>query len=140
MLNSLLKSKISRRHGFSLIEIMIAVTLITLISAIAVPNLFRARKRSQATHILEDLRIIDNAIDQYAVENDKSPTAAVEWNDLKPFIKKGTRLAEGNSTDVLGNYFIHGVIQDGVSISRASYENLQDIIPAEFWSPYGIQP
>ena len=118
---------------------MIAVTLIALISAIAIPNLFRARKRSHATHILEDLRIIDDAIDQYAFENDKAPTSAVGWSDIRPFIKKGSRLYNTDSTDILGNYIITGVIQDGVTLSQDSFRSLSDIAPAEFWSPYGIQ-
>ena len=49
------------RGGFTLVEIMIVVAIIALLAAIAVPNFLRARKRSQATRILEDLRIIDSA-------------------------------------------------------------------------------
>ena len=56
------------RGGFTLVEIMIVVAIIALLAAIAVPNFLRARKRSQATRILEDLRQIDSAIDQYAIE------------------------------------------------------------------------
>ena len=62
----------SRRGGFTLVEIMIVVAIIALLAAIAVPNFLRARKRSQATRILEDLRIIDSATDQYAIENNKT--------------------------------------------------------------------
>ena len=57
------------RGGFTLVEIMIVVAIIALLAAIAVPNFLRARKRSQATRILEDLRMIDSAVDQYAIEN-----------------------------------------------------------------------
>jgi prepilin-type N-terminal cleavage/methylation domain-containing protein len=58
----------TRRGGFTLVEIMIVVAIIALLAAIAVPNFLRARKRSQATRILEDLRLIDAAVDQYAIE------------------------------------------------------------------------
>ena len=47
----------TRRGGFTLVEIMIVVAIIALLAAIAVPNFLRARKRSQATRCLEDLRI-----------------------------------------------------------------------------------
>jgi len=53
----------TRRGGFTLVEIMIVVAIIALLAAIAVPNFLRARKRSQATQVLEDLRLIDSAID-----------------------------------------------------------------------------
>ena len=46
---------------------MVVVAIIALLASIAVPNFLRARKRSQATRMLEDLRIIDSAIDQYAI-------------------------------------------------------------------------
>ena len=59
----------SRRGGFTLVEIMIVVAIIALLAAIAVPNFLRARKRSQATRILEDLRDLDHALDQYAIDN-----------------------------------------------------------------------
>ena len=62
----------TRRGGFTLVEIMIVVAIIALLAAIAVPNFLRARKRSQATQVLEDLRLIDSAIDQYAIEYNKT--------------------------------------------------------------------
>ncbi len=60
------------RGGFTLVEIMIVVAIIALLAAIAVPNFLRARKRSQATRILEDLRLLDSANDQYAIETNKN--------------------------------------------------------------------
>ena len=49
-------SLIHPRAGFTLVEIMIVVAVISLLATIAVPNWLRARKRSQATRVLEDLR------------------------------------------------------------------------------------
>ena len=73
MLQKLQKS----RGGFTLVEIMIVVAIIALLAAIAVPGFIRARKRSQATRMLEDLRLIDAAVDQYAVETNKKGGFAV---------------------------------------------------------------
>src|SRR5215467_6344281 len=60
------------RSGFTLVEIMIVVAIIALLAAIAVPGFLRARKRSQASRILNDLRMIDAACDQYAIETNRS--------------------------------------------------------------------
>src|SRR6187549_396807 len=75
------------RGGFTLVEIMIVVAIIALLAAIAVPNFLRARKRSQATRILEDLRMIDSAIDQYAIETNKTSGANVVWVDVQSYLK-----------------------------------------------------
>src|SRR5213076_348636 len=82
----------NRSGGFTLVEIMIVVAIIALLAAIAVPNFLRARKRSQATAILEEMRLIDGAKDQYAIENNLSGTANVTWPQVKLFLKVGTRL------------------------------------------------
>ena len=68
MLNKLNK----RRGGFTLVEIMIVVAIIAFLAAIAVPGFLRARKRSQAAKILNDLRMIDAAVDQYAIETNRT--------------------------------------------------------------------
>ena len=88
MLNKLNK----RRGGFTLVEIMIVVAIIALLAAIAVPGFLRARKRSQASRIINDLRLIDSAVDQYAIENNKSSGSAVNVADWTNYLKKGTNL------------------------------------------------
>src|ERR1700749_609355 len=75
------------RGGFTLVEIMIVVAIIALLAAIAVPNFLRSRKRSQATQILEDLRQIDSAKDQYAIENNKKGADAVTWANVQAYLK-----------------------------------------------------
>src|SRR3954465_14593412 len=69
--NSMLNAFNKRRGGFTLVEIMIVVAIIALLAAIAVPGFLRARKRSQASRILNDLRMIDSAVDQYAIETNR---------------------------------------------------------------------
>ncbi len=56
---------------------MIVVAIIALLTAIAVPGFLRARKRSHASKILHDLRMIDAAVGQYAIENGKR--TVIRW-------------------------------------------------------------
>ena len=65
-------SNAKSHKGFTLVEIMIVVAIIALLAAIAVPGFLRARKRSQASRILNDLRMIDSAVDQYAIETNRT--------------------------------------------------------------------
>ena len=71
---------------------MIVVAIIALLAAIAVPGFLRARKRSQASRILNDLRLIDAACDQYAIETNKTTGAPVGVTDWTNYLKKGTAL------------------------------------------------
>src|SRR5438034_4975960 len=77
-----------KRGGFTLVEIMIVVAIIALLAAIAVPGFLRARKRSQASRVVNDLRLIDSAVDQYAIENNKTTGAMVNTADWEIYMKK----------------------------------------------------
>src|ERR1700761_7174441 len=101
----MLQKLTNRRGGFTLVEIMIVVAIIALLAAIAVPNFLRARKRSQATRCLEDLRIIDSALDQYAIENNKTGGNSVQWTDVQVYLKNGSVLYNSGGTDLLGNSY-----------------------------------
>jgi prepilin-type N-terminal cleavage/methylation domain-containing protein len=127
------------RGGFTLVEIMIVVAIIALLAAIAVPNFLRARKRSQATRCLEDLRVIDSACDQYAIENNKTTGNSVNWSDVQSYLKTGSVLYNSNGTDLFGNFYgSSGVFSvDNIpKLSSTTYGKLSDVAPLAFWSPY----
>jgi prepilin-type N-terminal cleavage/methylation domain-containing protein len=124
------------RGGFTLVEIMIVVAIIALLAAIAVPNFLRARKRSQATRILEDLRIIDSAIDQYAIENNKSGGDNVGWADIQNYLKKGSVIYNSGGKDLLGNTFTGYSVDALPKLSATSFQKLSDVAPSDFWSPF----
>ena len=126
------------RGGFTLVEIMIVVAIIALLAAIAVPNFLRARKRSQATRMLEDLRVIDSAIDQYAIETNKSGGATVAWTDVQAYLKRGSVLYNSGATDLLGNVYNGGTFSvDGLpKLSATTFNKLSDVAPSDFWSPF----
>jgi prepilin-type N-terminal cleavage/methylation domain-containing protein len=126
----------TNRAGFTLVEIMIVVAIIALLAAIAVPNFLRSRKRSQATQVLEDLRILDSAVDQYAIENNKSSGANPTFADLQNYMKNGTRLYLSGNTDILGNSFGTFTVDNAPKVPDATYTALSDVAPSAFWSPY----
>jgi prepilin-type N-terminal cleavage/methylation domain-containing protein len=132
MLNKLNK----RRGGFTLVEIMIVVAIIALLAAIAVPGFLRARKRSQASRILNDLRMIDAAVDQYAIETNRStgnPVAITDWTN---YLKKGSSLYNtGNS--ILGSAYGVQTVDTIPRVPTTDYNVLSDVASTGFWSPYG---
>jgi prepilin-type N-terminal cleavage/methylation domain-containing protein len=58
----------SLRRAFTLVEIMIVVLIIGILVAIAVPNFIRARESARARACVANLRQIDSAKEQYAMD------------------------------------------------------------------------
>jgi len=82
-----MKINTTKKSGFTLVEIMIVVAIIGLLAAIAIPNFVRARTTSQANACINNLRQMDGAVQQYALEQKLSSTATYTLSVLKPYIK-----------------------------------------------------
>ena len=122
--------------GFTLVEIMIVVAIIALLAAIAVPGFLRARKRSQASRILNDLRMIDSAVDQYAIETNRKTGDVVGITDWTNYLKKGSLLYNGGKS-LLGSAYGSQTVDTIPQVPPADYTVLSDVASTGFWSPYG---
>jgi prepilin-type N-terminal cleavage/methylation domain-containing protein len=87
------KLSLRTRSGFTMIELMIVVSVIALLTSIAIPNFARARDTSRLNLIYSNLRALDAAKDQWAMENN---------------VDNGTPVA---NLSVLTSYFRGGGIQ-----------------------------
>ena len=83
--------KTNNKSGFTLVEIMIVVAIIGLLAAIAIPNFVKARENAQLNSIFNNLRIIEGAKDQWALENKKGTGDAVaSVTTVSDYLKGGT--------------------------------------------------
>ncbi len=74
--------------GFTLVEIMIVVAIIGLLASIAIPSFVHARAKSQATACINNLRQIESAVQEFALEKGKNNGDAINYpSDLTPYIK-----------------------------------------------------
>jgi prepilin-type N-terminal cleavage/methylation domain-containing protein len=131
MLNKLNK----RRGGFTLVEIMIVVAIIALLAAIAVPGFLRARKRSQASRIINDLRLIDSAVDQYAIENNRTTGSTVPVAAWTNYLKVGSTLYN-TGADLFGNSYGAQTVDTLPKVPTNTFATLSDVADSAFFSPY----
>jgi len=113
----------------TLVEIMIVV------SVIALPGLLRARDRAIAARIRNDLRLIDFAVEQYAIETGKKsgdPVAVADWTNYMP---KGTALYL-TGEDLLGNEYGQQTVDEMPFVPIETYYELGKVADDEFWDPY----
>ena len=126
----------TKRGAFTLVEIMIVVAIIALLAAIAVPGFLRARKRSQASRILNDLRMIDSACDQYAIETNRTSGAVVGTADWTNYLKKGSQLYNSGKS-LLGSAYGQQTVDSIPQVPTNDLATLSDVAGTGFWSPYG---
>jgi prepilin-type N-terminal cleavage/methylation domain-containing protein len=131
----MLKKLTTKRGGFTLVEIMIVVAIIALLAAIAVPGFLRARKRSQASKILNDLRLIDSAMDQYAIETAKKSADPIDVSDWTNYLKKDTVLF-ATGQDLFGDNYGSQTVDSHPSVPASAKDTLSDVTDDAFWSPF----
>jgi prepilin-type N-terminal cleavage/methylation domain-containing protein len=93
-----MKMKTVHKAGFTLVEIMIVVAIIGLLAAIAVPNFVKARTTAQMNACINNLRQIDGAIQQWALEQKKDTTATVTYADISDYLKNAVTCPSGGTT------------------------------------------
>ncbi|VGO15950.1 Fimbrial protein [Pontiella desulfatans] len=69
----------TNKKGFTLVEIMIVVAIIGLLAAIGIPSFAKARDNSRTKACVNNLRIIDAAKEQCAMEEDNSIDNAAQY-------------------------------------------------------------
>lgn len=126
-------------RGFTLVEIMITLAIVAMLAAIALPGYMRSRMRSQATMVLEELRVLDAALELYSHEHSLPSGTSVPFDYLRPYLKAGTSLYE-TGNDLVGNP--HGPFAINVipTVHPDTFTEFEPVADAGFWSPYFRDP
>jgi hypothetical protein len=66
-----------------------AAAVPAMLAAIAIPNFVKARQTAQQNACINNLRQIQAAKDQWALEKRKPATAVPTWEDIQPYLGRG---------------------------------------------------
>ena len=107
-----------RRGGFTLIEVMIVIMVIAILIEIAVPEFLKSRTTSQRNTCINNLKQIDAAKEEWAMDTGAPNGAAVVMKDIASVYIRGP--VTGPTCPANGTYTLNPVGTDPVcSLSAA---------------------
>jgi len=84
---------------------------------------------------MDDLRLIEAAVDQYAIETQRQPGSVVSVSDWTAYLKTETQLCT-TGKDVLGHDFGPQTVDQIPIVPSETYAALADVADDGFWAPF----
>lgn len=92
-------------RGFTLIELMIVISIILILMAVAIPNYQQSVLHARESVLRQDLYVIRSAIDQYTLDKQKAPQSL---------------------QDVVSANYLKEIPEDPMTRSRDTWETVQE--------------
>lgn len=102
--------------GFSLIELLVAITILGTLLAIAIPAFNGYRDQQKVNIAINDLRTLDNKIQSYKASNEAYPSAL-------------TDIPMGSITDPWGNPYQYLKIEGADTKSKGDMRKDKNLVP-----------
>jgi general secretion pathway protein G len=95
----------TRTRGFTLIELMIVISIILILMGVAIPNYQQSVLHARESVLRQDLRVIRDAIDQYTLDKQKAPQSL---------------------QDLVSSNYLKEIPEDPMTGSRDTWEPVQE--------------
>jgi len=94
------RAKLSRKKGFTLAEILVALALIALLAAVLLPTVAGQILKGDAGRVIQDLNAVRAGIEQFLADVHRYPG---KYSDLSKVITT-------SNTDISGNAYTSGLV------------------------------
>jgi len=124
----------ANRKGFTLVEIMVGVTIIGILTSLSIPAFQNVRDKSQATTIANNFRVYAQAFDTYSLMEGRWPadvTPAIIPPEMEGQLPRFTEKVVGNNSwdwDFKTRGVTAGIALRGGSLSNEFMEEIDAVI------------
>jgi len=130
-IHNMRRSQDNRRSGMTLLEIMIVIMIVGLLAGLAIPMMIKARRSTQITLFVSDLRVASSAFDVYGFEHRGQWPADVAPGGVPPGMEDYLTRVRWEQTTSLGGQWdwdpsIPGVVAVGVTADAATMQEVDD--------------
>lgn len=94
-------NRIIRQRGFTLIEVMVVVVILSILAAVVVPRIMDNPDKARAVKAKQDIRVLKNQLDLYRLHNFRYPTTEQGLEALVTKPADAARWQQGGYLDKL---------------------------------------
>jgi prepilin-type N-terminal cleavage/methylation domain-containing protein len=110
------------QHGFTLIELMISLTIIIMVMAIAIPNYQKAGEKAQTSGCSGNQKVILAQLESYYLHENSYPLIAIA--DFKNTIEEVIGIGNKEYREFLSDFDIDDKVGDSQTNVHAAYHDI----------------